>query len=363
MGMAAYGDPYRYDLSDLLCFDKGSGSVFCDKRLRDKIAHTSVFETHADLEFIASYVGISPVFTSCPSRSREHFDLAASVQLTFKRVYMDLIDYYVKLTGITDICLSGGCALNCLANMSLHLDRPYQVYVQPAASDRGLSIGSAFEVSKMLGSTPQPVQDLYLGPTYSDTEIAQSLKISGLLYETVEDIDLYAARAITEGLIIGWFQGRSEFGPRALGARSILASPRIRNNCDLINSKIKFREKFRPFAPAILASDLAYLSSSSVDSPFMTTTIPIDGPMSSHICECIHTDGTARVQTVSRPDNPLYGVLTHLRTITGIGACINTSFNLAGEPIVEKPTDALRTFVSSGLDLLCIGNYVVRKYY
>lgn len=361
MGMSAYGNPNAYDLSGLLCFDTSSGRVRFDSRIRDTRSHTSVFETHANYDLIHALTGVPPVFGANTNRSQVHYDLAASVQKAFHDTFVSLVDYYVEVSGINNIALSGGCALNCLANMTLLCRRSYSLYIQPAASDRGLSIGSAFEASRILGDTPLPPSDMYLGPRYGDKMILEAIQSSGLDYEYLADPSKHAAQSIVDGYIIGWFQGRSEFGPRALGARSILASPSICGNKDKLNGKIKFREMFRPFAPVLLSNDMERISGFNIESPYMTSTFPVKESAIPLISECCHEDLTARIQTVSRQDSPLFKLLSALRELTGVSACINTSFNLAGEPIVERPTDAIRTFVSSGIDLLYIENYLVRK--
>lgn len=361
MGMAAYGNADAFDLSNILSLDPSSGRISYDPAVRDEHCHSSVFETHANYEYISSLTGVPPVFSSHPIRDQCHFDLAASVQKTFQNVFVGLVDFYVAKTGIANIALSGGCALNCLANKVLLCDRQYSLYVQPAASDRGLSLGSAYEVAKILGDSPMPPADMYLGPNYSDSDIVLALEQSGLSFELCQDSPLHAARAIVDGYVIGWFRGRSEFGPRALGARSILASASIPGNKDKLNAKIKFREMFRPFAPAVLLEDMKRISGFDLESPYMTSIFPVLTSSKHLISECCHNDGTARFQTVSKPDNPLFDLLRHIKAMTGVGVCINTSFNLAGEPIVEKPVDAIRTFVSCGIDFLYLGDYVVSK--
>jgi carbamoyltransferase len=245
--------------------------------------------------------------------------------------------------------------------MTLLCNRDYSIYIQPAASDRGLSIGSAFEASRILGDTPLPASNMYLGPSYDRKVILNAIRISGLDFTCLANPSEHAARSIMNGYVIGWFQGRSEFGPRALGARSILASPSICGNKDKLNAKIKFREMFRPFAPAVLSDDMKRLTGFDMESPYMTSTFPVLRSAVTLISECCHEDLTARIQTVSEHDDPLFHLLRSLKELTGIGACINTSFNLAGEPIVENPTDALRTFISSGIDLLYMDNYLVQK--
>jgi carbamoyltransferase len=361
MGMSAYGDPDSYDLSEILSFDSSNGKVAFDSRIRDARSHTSVFETHANYDIIELLTGVPPVYASSPNRTQVHFDLAASVQRAFQDTFVSLIDYYVEKSCITNIALSGGCALNCLANMTLLCNRDYSIYIQPAASDRGLSIGSAFEASRILGDTPLPASNMYLGPSYDRKVILNAIRISGLDFTCLANPSEHAARSIMNGYVIGWFQGRSEFGPRALGARSILASPSICGNKDKLNAKIKFREMFRPFAPAVLSDDMKRLTGFDMESPYMTSTFPVLRSAVTLISECCHEDLTARIQTVSEHDDPLFHLLRSLKELTGIGACINTSFNLAGEPIVENPTDALRTFISSGIDLLYMDNYLVQK--
>jgi carbamoyltransferase len=361
MGMAAYGDPEKFDLSNLLFFSSADGKLSVDAKMLSNAVDRSCFEPHVDYEYIFSTLGVKAVPASCASWSEDHYDLAASVQKAFTDAYISIIDYLVGKSKIKNVCLSGGCALNCLANMKLFCERDYNIYIQPAASDRGLSIGSAFEVSRQLGDIPHAVKNMYLGNEYSDADVYKAILQSGLIAERCSSVATQAAEKILNGSVIGWFMGRSEFGPRALGARSILAAANIPGNRDRINEKIKFRELFRPFAPAILLTDLSRMSGVLIDTPYMTTTLPVLESAREFMGECCHNDLTARFQTVSDPSNPLYELLSDIKRRTGVGIVINTSFNLAGEPIVETPVDALRTFVSSGLDYLFIGSFMVSK--
>lgn len=361
MGMSAYGDETRFDLSSILAFDDSTGKIVYDNPYHDQSCYTSIFEPQVNFQKLSEFLGIPPVYSASPIRSQEHFDLAASVQRTFRTAYISLIDHYVRKSGLSNICLSGGCSLNCLANMELFTSRDYHLYIQPSSSDRGLCLGSAFEVAKNVGDCPQPVQDMFLGNVYPDSRIHSVIINSGLNFEIVSDPYECAASLIVNGKVIGWYQGRSEFGPRALGSRSILGSAMIPGNRDKINLKIKYREAFRPFAPAILFDDLHLVTDFVSHLPYMTSTLPLNQHGRSLIGECSHHDGTARVQTVSSSDSPLYQLLVSLKSKQGIGVCINTSFNLAGEPIVESPADAIRTFVSSGLDHLVIGSYILSK--
>ncbi len=362
MGMAAFGTD-RFDLSSLIEFDPEKEEIRFDESMWDERHHTSMFEPH----FIESVIyEITKVAPLPPGKNRkfeqEHFDLAASVQAQFTKVYLGVIKHFLKKTGKKHLCLSGGCTLNCLANKDLIGDESVQIYVQPGASDRGLSIGSGYEVARRMGDTPVGAKSMYLGKRYGEEDIYKAVKGSGLPFEKVDSVFEEAAKSLAEGKVLGWFRGRSEFGPRALGHRSILGATSVEGMKDKINAKIKFREKFRPFAPSMLMEDFTKITGLKNEYPYMTFSFDIPDQYKEDLREAIQVDGTARIQTVSGDQCPDYAEL--LRTVKkhqSIGAVLNTSFNLAGEPIVETPTDAIRTFVSSGLDELFIEDYRLSK--
>ena len=363
MGMAAFGQP-RFNLESQLRFDSSVEQIKFNRNLWSNDHASSIFEPHCNSTYIEGLTGVTPIVFGRDSFTQSHYDLAASVQRTFENAYFELIAHFVKKTGAQFLTLSGGCALNCLANMRLQDLGLKGIYVQPGASDRGLSIGNAFELANKKHILTKPVPNMYLGYEYSQLEIEGALCRSGLNYTFAENYIDEAVLSLCSGKVVGWFQGRSEFGPRALGHRSILASASIPGMKDKLNEKIKFREQFRPFAPAMLLEDFHAATSfkEEDDFPFMTFTFKITSEFQSLMSEAIQVDGTARVQTVSDKDCPIFfELLKGIKLKNGFGVLLNTSFNLAGEPIVDSPADALRTFISSDIDELFIGKYIVRK--
>ncbi|MBD5208509.1 MAG: carbamoyltransferase [Bacteroidales bacterium] len=294
--------------------------------------------------------------------TQSHKNLALAIQIVTEDILYRLVASYRKTSTIENLCLSGGVALNCAANGFLLKNSIYQnLYIPFAPGDCGCSIGAAMAYSMLTAGKRDSTLSPYLGPEYSDTEIKNALHRSEFQFEKLNsnEVCAEAARLIDEGYIIGWFQGRMEVGPRALGNRSILADARKASMKDEVNSRIKFREAFRPFAPSVLAEYSSTLFKTKGESPYMmfTITVKTDGlPATTHV------DGTARIQTVSKSNNTLYhNLLSEFYKRTGCPAILNTSFNIMGEPIVCSPTDAINTFKKSGLDYLIIGNYIVKK--
>lgn len=355
MGMASFGEPRFDDIVKAVSFCSSSGAIVTNIPDEMKPRQRSTLAEPYYQSNLASYLGVDRP-TSTHDFTQEHYDIAASVQKGFENAYLGMINYFSDHYNQPQICLAGGCALNCLANSQLE---EKSIYIMPAASDRGLCIGSGFVEALSSGDIPVPTPSMSLGLSYSSEEIYCSLKNSGLAFSKQRDVAKEVARRIAEGEVVGWHQGRSEFGPRALGNRSILASTQISGMKDRLNQKIKFREKYRPFAPAILQSEVPRHSAKSFQNSFMTSALHIETDQTL-LAEAINVDGTARVQTVQSGDT-LYPLLAAIKKVTGYGGVINTSFNLAGEPIVETPEDALRTFVSSGLDALSIGDFLVEK--
>ena len=363
MGMAAYGNP-KIDLSSVINFSEGGLRGENYKKIFNINNYTSITEPSYDESFIYNLTKIKRTeINNNKEFTQEHFDLAASVQKSFETAYINLISFFVKQVNAKYVCLSGGCALNCLANKSLLKLGLKDFFVMPASSDRGISIGAAvlgtLENNQNLFSEQK---NMYLGPSYTNDQIINTLKSLNIKYEEIDDLYDDCFKSILENKIVGWHQGRSEFGPRALGARSILASPSSKGMKDKINSKIKFRESFRPFAPAILNEELTNHLDSSSRYRYMTFAIDTPNSLLKHIPETIHKDGTSRIQTVL--DNEgiyLYDLLNNFKRNTFFPATINTSFNINGEPIVETPQDAIRTFYGSGMDTLYIKNFKITK--
>lgn len=359
MGMAAYGLP-KYDFSKFLKFDNRSGELIGDiSTLYNAVPHTTISEISFERDFLVELLGTSPRRIG-EDITAKHFDIASSIQMHFESLYVQLIQYWVNKTGVRNVCISGGCALNALANMKLLECNLTGLFIMPAASDRGVSLGAAVALSEQFGVRTTPPKDMYLGRSWNNDEILSELKSNQISYELKSDRDVSLAEDITRGLIVGNFRGRSEFGPRALGARSILANPRIPGMKDKLNSRIKFREEFRPFAPAVLQGSLSN-PFSFANLEYMTITVPISEKERHLFPEAIHSDGTSRVQLVSKANSILSNILENVDKMTGHASLINTSFNLRGEPIVDSPRDALRTFFGSGLDVMYIEDFRISK--
>jgi len=363
MGMAAYGKN-NHDLSNIIYFDNKEGLIKSNNPEAniDLENYSSISDPSYNENYIYGLTNVKRPLYSSKIFEQNHFDLATSVQNQFSSTYISLIRYWLNKTKQKYLCLSGGCVLNCLANKELLDDDLKGIYVMPAASDRGLSLGSALYLAGTEKEKIEPVENMYLGRAFDNKNIIKLLNNCDINYEIVNSPTKDCARLLKKGLVIGWFQGRAEFGPRALGHRSILANPQIKGMKDILNSKIKFRESYRPFAPAILKEDFDEYYESNIDFSYMTFTIDVPENLAKIIPEAVHFDGTARVQTVTKQSNSnFYDLLKEIKKDIGIGSVINTSFNLANEPIVDSPSDAIRTFFSSGIDVLYMNNIKLVK--
>jgi len=293
-------------------------------------------------------------------------DVARSLQEVLEEAYLHLVRSLQERTGLTDLCLAGGVALNAVANGRIRPETAFDgVYVQPAAGDSGTAVGAAFHVwHEVLDGARGFVMDhAYTGPEYSDAEIDAALSSAGVTAERVDDARLFAevAERIAAGDIVGWFQGRMEFGPRALGNRSILADPRRPEMKDVLNERVKHREPFRPFAPSILAEATGEWFEQDYTSPFMVLVYKTRGEKRHVIPAVNHVDDTGRLQTVEERVNPRYHrLIREFGRQTGVPVVLNTSFN-ENEPIVMTPADAVRTFLETRIDLLVLGTRVVRR--
>jgi carbamoyltransferase len=274
-----------------------------------------------------------------------------------------------KATGLKSICLAGGVAFNCVANGKICDSTPFeQVYVQPAAGDAGLAVGAAYYVwHQKLGKPRSFVMDhAYWGPGFSVAEIRAALEASGIAREGYivaelpeQELARQAAAIIADGKILGWFQGRAEWGPRALGNRSIVADPRRADMKDILNRRIKHREIFRPFAPSILAEATGEWFAKSHPSPFMTLAYAVRPEKRGLIPAPTHVDGTGRLQTVTREANPRYhALISAFRDLTGVPVVLNTSFN-DNEPIVCRPEEAIDCFLRTKMDALVLGDFLI----
>ena len=294
-----------------------------------------------------------------------HKNIAYAVQEACEIAMMSVVRMALEKTGSKDLCLAGGVALNSKANGKIVasglVDR---FFVQPAASDDGVALGAAM-VPYLDNGGKVPNKEMrhgYWGPSFGDEAIESALRTYKLRYKRVPDVAVTAADLLSQGKILGWFQGRMEFGPRALGSRSILADPRDPEMNAKVNNAVKFREWWRPFAPSFKKEAAGEYLESATDSPFMILTAQVRPEKRNVIPSVTHVDGSARPQTVEKEINPLYWkLIDEFGKRTGVPVVMNTSFNLRGEAIVHTPTDAIRTFFSSGMDALVIGNFIVEK--
>ena len=273
-----------------------------------------------------------------------------------------MINYFAKKHNQENLCLSGGCALNCLSNSKFLEGNFKNIYVMPAASDRGLSLGNAMFSLAKNGIIAKPPSNMFLGPSYNDKTVLKLFKNLKIKYKKIKNISDDCSNEIKKGKVIGWFQGRSEFGPRALGARSILANPKIKNMKNKLNLKIKNREDYRPFAPSILDEDFKYKDKKNSLFEYMTFSLFLEKNIYKNFREAVHFDDTSRVHIVLKKNNPIFhNLLKSVKKKIGYGCVINTSFNLNNEPIVNSPLDAIKTFFGSGIDILYINNFKITK--
>jgi carbamoyltransferase len=382
MGMAPYGEPRFVPELERVLHLYGDGSFWLDLsyfsyHYSNRVAHTEKLAELLGIEPRRKnerfWTGDDPEATgSDRERSRHYADIAASVQEITERAIVGLAHEAQRRTGSRNLCLAGGVALNAMANRRILEDTEVErLFIPPVPGDSGGALGAALHVEHVLLGTEQrgPLEHAYWGAGYPDEEIDGTLRdASGITYRHLDDDDAVrdtTVDALAAGEAVGWFQGRFEFGPRALGNRSILADPRQPDMKDRINEKIKFREPFRPFAPVVLEEDAASIvkggHADQHPARFMLIICELQPEVAPQLPAVNHF-GTARLQTVRESWNPrFFGLLDRWREASGIPVLVNTSFNLRGEPIVSSPADALRTFQASGLDLLVLGNFVARK--
>ena len=387
MGLAPYGEPrFTKIILDHLIDLKEDGSFRLNQRYFDYCTGLKMTND-----------GFAELF-GVPARKPEdqleqvHMDLAASIQSVTEEAILRLARSLASETGARNLCLAGGVALNCVANGKVLRDRCFdEVWVQPAAGDAGGSLGAALAAYHLELDRPRHLSNeidgmagSYLGPAYRDDEIGERLTAAGAYFEHLDDDDLLdrAVGALADEKAVGWFQGRMEFGPRALGARSILADARSPAMQRILNLKVKYRESFRPFAPSVLRDDVAKWFELDADSPYMLMVADVAeqrrrtmtdaehrlfgidklNVSRSEIPAVTHVDYSARVQTVHRETNPRYhALLSRFKSITGCPVLVNTSFNVRGEPICCTPDDAFRCFMGSEIDALVVGNFFLRK--
>ncbi len=333
-------------------------------RFRDALRR-SVYST-ADGGFRTEPIdwdGFAPARPPGAPLRREHADLAASVQCRLQEVLLDLCAWLRTETSSENLTLAGGIALNCVANTAVFDQGPFErVWVQPAAGDAGTALGAALSIAAESGDRIEPMTTAALGRGFSDAEIEHALRAADIRYERPDDLAGTVADALARNDIVAWFQGRAEFGPRALGYRSLLAHPGHAANPERLNA-VKGREQFRPVAPMVLAERAHEIfSRGPLPSPYMLFVHDVAQHWRERLPAVTHVDGTARIQTVERSDNPLLAeTITRFERSTGLPVVVNTSLNTAGRPMVDSPRDALECFGSAPVDLLAIGPFVVRR--
>jgi carbamoyltransferase len=386
MGLAPYGEPKFKDIIlDRIVDLKEDGTFHLDQSYFDYC--TGLRMTN---EKFAALFGQPPRKPETELLTQFHMDVAASIQAVTEEVMLRLTRSLAREYGIPNLCLAGGVALNCVANGKIVRDQSFRnVWIQPAAGDAGGAVGAALatwhtEFDKPRNDYRDHMRGALLGPSFSDEEIPQRLNAVGARFDTLsrEPLLKRTAEALSVGKAVGWFQGRMEFGPRALGARSIIADPQSPTMQKNLNLKVKFRESFRPFAPAVLREDVAQWFQLDTDSPYMLLVANVSedhrramtnaeqllfgidklNVVRSDIPAVTHVNYSARVQTVDRETNELfYDLLAAFKKRTGCGVLVNTSFNVRGEPIVCTPEDGFRCFVGTELDVFVCGNTYMER--
>ncbi|MGK8503945.1 carbamoyltransferase family protein [Nocardia asiatica] len=341
MALASYGTPRFLDRFRELVYPTGDGGF-----------HTEPVD----------WASFAPAVTG-GEIGRDHADLAASVQRRLEDVLLELTSWLHCQTGQRTLTLAGGTALNCVANSRLHAEGPYeQIWVQPAAGDAGTALGAALQLAAEFGERAAPMRGADLGREWTDAELEDVLRTAKIGYTKSEDVAADVAQALAEDRVVAWFQGRAEFGPRALGHRSLLAHPGRPENLERLND-VKGREQFRPLAPMVLADRAPEIfARGPLPSPYMLFVHDVTPAWRARIPAVTHVDGTARVQTVDPADNPVLSrMLAEFDRRTGLPVVVNTSLNTAGRPMVDSPRDALECFGSAPIDLLALGPFLVRR--
>jgi carbamoyltransferase len=294
-----------------------------------------------------------------------HFNIAHSLQKVLQETVLELVKWFHRKTGMESLCLAGGVALNCVMNAYLRDHSPFKnIWVQPAAGDAGTALGAALWIDAEERKSPDRkfvMDHAYWGPDFSDAAIEKFLNWAKVPHKKLENVSAEAARILAEDKIIGWYQGRMEFGPRALGSRSILASP-INPEMQARLNEVKDREDFRPVAPVVMEEEASQWFDHAGYSPFMLFVYPVKPDKAERIPAVRHVDGTARIQTVNEKQHPTYyNLLREFKKLTGVPVLVNTSFNTLGKPIVSSPRDAVECFWTSPFDALVIGSYLIEK--
>jgi carbamoyltransferase len=360
MGLAAYGDPQRYarEFNNIVSL-LPNGEYRVDFNCMDyHLAREGQFSSQTLKVFGRPRHRDEDV-------NQRHMDIAAGLQDVVEKALIHIAGYLHRKTASKNLCLAGGVALNCSANSRILDSTPFEnVHVLPAPGDAGCSLGCAYYINNCIygGEPDNKASGAYLGPEYGSSDYLRALKQSGLKFRQSDCISREAAELISEGKIVAWFQDAMEFGPRALGNRSILADPRKAEMKEILNMKVKHREWFRPFAPTVLEKHCGEYFKGGIKSSYMSFTDYAHEKAARNIPAAIHIDKSARLQTVNKSDNPkFYELIEEFCKITGVPVVLNTSFNVQGEPIVASPDDALSCFKGTALDYLVLGDYIISK--
>ena len=367
MGLSSYGQPKYFDLIlDELVDVKDDGSIHLNMKYfaftYDKVMTNTKF---------AELFGISRR-NGDEEAQQIHFDIGASAQKVLETIILKMANHIYKETGMKNLCLGGGVGLNGVANYRLLKESPFEnIHIPPSPGDAGSAVGCAQYLYYIhqknqrnleVDSSKRVRENIYVGPSFSDNEIEDFLDNEKIQYQKLDKTSLLekTANLISEGNIVGWYQGKMEWGPRALGNRSILADPRNADMKNILNEKIKHRESFRPFAPSILEEFSSEYFDIDIPSPYMLMVAKVKKP--ENIPAVTHVDGTGRLQTVSKDSNPLYyELINQFYKVTGIPVIINTSMNVMGEPIVNTPEQAYSMIIKTDMDYLMMGNYMISK--
>lgn len=382
MGLSAYGKPeYLKEMEEILVL-KPNG------RFALNLGYFSFYKSRDCMLWNDAAPALETVYSEKlvkkfgPPRKYEeemtpvHWNLAASAQEIYEKAFFHILNYVHERIGIPNLCLAGGCALNSLANGKIFDKTPFkEVYIQPASSDAGGSLGAGYYLyhQRLNKKRIFEMRSAYWGPEFGEEELSYELGVmsnelnkigcSVKKMENQEELCRETARLIADGKIAGWFQGRMEWGPRALGNRSILVDPRRKEMKDILNARIKKREWFRPFAPSVLLEKTGEYFEKDYPDPFMLKVYPVKKDKRELIPAVTHVDGTGRLQTVSKEENPLYWrLIKEFENITGVPVLLNTSFN-ENEPIVNTPKEALDCFLRTRMDVLVLGKYVIQRPY
>lgn len=364
MGMAPYGDASRIDVTPLLQWNERGFRI--NTQLVNCVGWRRYKKDGRGTFFAQRLVDLWGPARQGDDIDEPYVHIAAAVQQVLEQVVLALTKHYLgeHLARTRRLCYAGGVALNVKCNQRLiaMLGPGGELFVQPAASDAGSALGAATYAAHQLGDTIKPMPHAYLGPEFSAAEIEATLQRRGVTYERPASITDTASDLLARGEVVAWFQGRMEFGPRALGNRSILGNPAIKGTADLINAQIKYRERWRPFCPSLLDYAAREILQTDHPSPYMTFTFDVADAWKPRIPEVVHQDGTARPQIVTPQANPrYYELLKKFEARTGIPVLLNTSLNRRGEPMVCSPDDALNMFFGSDLRNLALGDFLVRK--